>query len=227
MANCRFIFSILSIIILSSANGQILRDKEAHQLVKESQKIWINRHDSVLKFIEYQVSEKNKTSIDKHNLAEELKPGSGSTFTKIDKSIDHLGFEHVRQQQLYMGVPVEGAVYRTHGRNGFIAKANGVYHKISNIEIKPQIKEAEAYSKALKFTESKLQNWKSAIKKHSKGELVVLPVDNSYVLAYKFDIYSYQPLSRKFVYIDAKNGSVVKVEDRLRIEGASGTAITK
>jgi Zn-dependent metalloprotease len=227
MANCRTIFTIACSVILFSVNAQILKEDAARRLIQNSTKIWINKHDSTLKYIEFQVSPDKERLMGKLKLEEELKLSSEINFKEINKSTDNLGFEHIRKQQYYKGIPVEGAIYRIHGRDGKAVNANGTYNRIDKFDINPRINENIARQKAQDFTNNKLSNWKSASNDKNEGELVILPIENNYILAYKFDIYSVEPLSRNFVYVNASNGEIVKVEDRIRMEDFTGTAITK
>ena len=63
------------------------------------------------------------------------------------------------------------------------------------------------------------------------GELVIttIPGDsvNADILAYKFDIFSEQPLARKWIYIDAISGTIVKEAERIQTTDANGLAITR
>lgn len=46
------------------------------------------------------------------------------------------------------------------------------------------------------------------------------------VLAYKFDVYAEVPVSRKFIYVDAKTGEVVASEEQIHAVDETGTANT-
>ncbi len=61
------------------------------------------------------------------------------------------------------------------------------------------------------------------------GELVYLPTipnGNVYKMAYKFNVYAHEPLSRSEIYIDAMNGDVLFVNDKIHIADVVGTAVT-
>jgi len=197
------------------------------QLVRNSKKSWINCHDSSLKYIEFR--ENNTTSHLKRKikLEDELNTSSGTTFSEVEGSTDDLGFEHIRHQQHHNGIPVEGAYYSIHRKGNNILKANGEYHRIGQFANKTKLKEPEAYKKALNYTIAKYIGCKLLSDKRPIGELVILPIDDKYFLAYKFDIYTIEPLSRDYVYVDANSGSIIKSESRLRMSDITATAVTK
>jgi len=47
-----------------------------------------------------------------------------------------------------------------------------------------------------------------------------------YTLAYKFDIYAVEPLSRSYVYVDAHDGSIVASDAIIKHSDSIGTAAT-
>jgi Zn-dependent metalloprotease len=64
-----------------------------------------------------------------------------------------------------------------------------------------------------------------------KGELMYVPVNGvmdaeNFRLAYRFDIYSVEPLSRKYVYVDAGTDEVIYTQDRIETSDVVGTAVT-
>lgn len=60
-----------------------------------------------------------------------------------------------------------------------------------------------------------------------QSELVFLRKRGEMHLAYKFDIYSYEPLARYYIFIDAKNGEELEKYDRIHHSDIDGTAHTK
>jgi Zn-dependent metalloprotease len=217
----------VGLVILTSVNGQVFKNQEARHFSKNSNKVWLNNRDSTLKFIEFKKADKSSLVSKKTNLAEVLNLTSEMSFVEVGKLKDVLGVEHVKNQQHYHGIPIEGGIYSLHGRNGNFEKANGEYFRIKGLDTKPAVKEPEAYLKAEKFVNGKQYSWEIEESRRPLGKLVILPVQNDFFLAYKFDIYSVEPLARKLVFVDASNGKILKVEDLIRMEDATGTALTK
>lgn len=113
------------------------------------------------------------------------------------------------------------------------------------VERKANLSEEIALQSALSFVGAESYKWQNKdeeefIKKENndasasfapKGELVYYsdPTDeklNDLRLAYKFDIYSEKPLSRQYVFVDAKNGKVLGVDAIIHDVNAPGTATT-
>lgn len=62
---------------------------------------------------------------------------------------DGLGFTHYPYQQLYKGLPVEGAEMLVHARDGYAARANGNIVTGLSLSVQPAISEAVALESAL------------------------------------------------------------------------------
>lgn len=163
-----------------------------------------------------------------------LRLEADDTLELLEVKEDELGFRHFRYQQTYKGIPIEGATYLFHEKEQKVMHSNGSLIRGIDLDPLPNIVESEALSFALSHINATQYIWNN--KAHSqfleelhghthdssmpKGELVILHdaikdrgVQNS--LAYKFDIYAIEPLSRQFVYIDAVSGKVLGTLERL------------
>src|SRR5207249_3004743 len=58
-------------------------------------------------------------------------------------------------------------------------------------------------------------------------QLVVLPYEGNYYLAYRCDVYAAQPLGRQWYFIDAVSGALIKSDNRICDDVAYGTAYTQ
>ncbi len=164
----------------------------------------------------------------------------------IQAEKDELGFTHHRFQQTYKGIPVEGAEYIIHERDGGVEKANGVYIENISMETTPIFSVQEAIQKALNFTNAKQYMWEDEIREQNlkeilndntatyypKGELIIIQNDmkkeyqkENLLLAYKFDVFSKEPFERNFVYINARTGELIRKISRIQ-ECSNGTAAT-
>ncbi|PKF74403.1 M4 family metallopeptidase [Chryseobacterium sp. PMSZPI] len=177
--------------------------------------------------------------------SQRLAPGQSR---KLGQEKDKLGFETHRFQQLVDGIPVEYGMMAVQTKNGKIVGESGKWVlKLPNkgMEKKANLSEDIALQSALSFVEAESYKWQNReeedfIKKESndanasfkpKGELVYYsdPADekiNDLKLAYKFDIYAEKPLSRQYVFVDAKNGTVLGVDAIIHEVNAPGTAVT-
>ncbi|QHT69177.1 T9SS type A sorting domain-containing protein [Rhodocytophaga rosea] len=165
-------------------------------------------------------------------LREYLQLSQSHTFQPLGVQADPSGFSHNRFQQYYKGIPVEYGIYNLHVKNGTPAFISGEQYTLSEINTTPALSEQQAFQKALQFVHANKYAWQTA-DKAPKGELVICKVflsegrraADEMALAYKFDIFATEPLSRAFIYVDAQTGKVIH-KDAI-IKHATGTAATR
>ncbi|VXB95661.1 Peptidase M4 [Flavobacterium sp. 9AF] len=157
-------------------------------------------------------------------LKENLKLKSGFTFQKMKEETDYLGILHEKFQLYYNNVKVEYATYTINSKGGRIISMNGEVYNPNTINITPSISASKALDFAKRTTTSTSFLWENqqeaALIGYAKpqGELVLLPdlrnvgiegKEPQLILAYKFDIYATNPVSRADVYVDARNGKIL------------------
>ena len=175
-----------------------------------------------------------------------FKAGASTNFSAIQQSSDEMGFNHVKYQQYYKGVKVEHGNYILHTRNSQVETMNGDYKPIEEgFGIAASLNEAGALNAATGFIGASEYMWDTpdaslyySRNKESfvpKGQLVI--VENfrgnstsersKLRLAYKFDIYATEPLSRQDVYVDALNGQVLFSNKVIKHAAATATFATR
>ncbi|PTT39745.1 hypothetical protein DBR28_06870 [Chryseobacterium sp. HMWF028] len=166
---------------------------------------------------------------------------------KLGLERDALGFETHRFQQTVNDIPVEYGMMAVQTKDGKIVGQSGkwVLNVPKGVEKKANLSEKIALQNALSFIGAETYKWQNReeedfLKKDSKnadasfvpkGELVYYsdPTDenlNDLTLAYKFDIYAEKPLSRQYVFVDAKNGKVLGTDAIIHEVNTPGTATT-
>jgi len=165
---------------------------------------------------------------------------------KLGLEKDGLGYETHRFQQTINGIPVEYGMMAVQTKGGKIVGETGKWIlKETAAEKKANISESTALQNALSFVGADSYKWQNKeeeefIKNESKnphasfapkGELVYYsdPSDEKIgdvKLAYKFDIYAEKPLSRQYVFVDAKDGQVLGTNALIHETNAPGTATT-
>lgn len=155
---------------------------------------------------------------------EQLGLKDSQSFSKIRVESDKEGFTHEKFQLYEQGVKVEFANYTLHSKGGKLVSMNGEYYDFQNVITTPKLSNQEAFQKALAHTGAKEYLWEkpqdAAAMNYEKpqGELVLLPSmedqgqlrkSDKVRLAYKFDIYATNPLSRGDLYIDAETGKAL------------------
>ena len=175
------------------------------------------------------------------------RPSWSSSLRFISKEKDQIGFEHHRVQQVYNAIPVEHAVYIAHVKNGKLLRQNGKWVKDfpANSPTQPSLSQTAALSFATQYVGAQSYKWEDPAEEaflrneqndpratfRPKGELVYysgqLEVKGPALrLAYKFDIYAAEPLSRKIVYVDAIDGRILGFNDLIHETNAIGSAKT-
>ena len=157
---------------------------------------------------------------------------------------DELGFEHQKHQQFYNGIKVEHGTYSVHARQNAIESMSGNYIPIKGVPVTPALSESAALESALSYIGAQLYKWQipgeeAWIKEDMQdpeasffpeGELVIIEDFNGDMtprLAWKFNVYAQEPLSRDYVYIDAVNGKVLFKDPIIKHANAVGTAATR
>ena len=135
-----------------------------------------------------------------------------------DTKTDELGFTHYKYKQVYKGLDVDLRTVTLHVKDGKIKRYSSNYLSVNDLDVNPILSETEAFKNAKTSIESKKYAWEADKNIDlPKGELVI--IQSSYSeqvhLAYKFDIYSYEPIARAYVYVDAKSGKIVAKHNRI------------
>lgn len=165
---------------------------------------------------------------------------------KIHKTeTDALGLTHIRLQQTYQGIPVELAEWILHINKAEIKSMNGLIFNNLELSATPTLTQEQALDFAKKHIGATAYKWEIPEEEaHYKwesgdesntyyptGELVYIPKKytikaENYRLAYKFDIYSHEPLSRSYVFVDAITGEILAEDSIIHHVDTPGTAVT-
>jgi bacillolysin len=149
---------------------------------------------------------------------------------------DQLGFTHQKFAQYYQGIRVEHADYTVHAKGGTVESISGDFERISGLSTTPGLNERAALSRALVHVGARRYMWQTteanATEFAPTGELVIVrdlrqnPENGPLVLAWKFNVYAAQPISRSYVYVDARTGQVVLQDNIIKHAAATGTFAT-
>ncbi|ESU28320.1 M4 thermolysin family metalloprotease precursor [Flavobacterium limnosediminis JC2902] len=141
----------------------------------------------------------------------------GNSYQTIRTTSDVTGMSHERIQQYYKGIKVEFGTLITHSRDGKVVSVNGELYNASGLALVPVISSETGFQKAIAATGARKYLWEDAaqadLMEYSKpiGELVLFPIVKTGVvrLAYKFDVYATEPISREEVFVDAVSGAIL------------------
>lgn len=142
------------------------------------------------------------------------------SFEKTSEKTDDLGFKHYSYKQLFKGIYLNESVILVHSKNEEIKFINGHIADSIELNITPAISEAEAISAAKK--ELNVTN----LINENPSQLVITKTGNEYQLAYKVRIDAINPVIKFNVFVNAKNGNVVKKYSLIAHDDEVGTADT-
>ncbi|MDZ4759030.1 MAG: GEVED domain-containing protein [Bacteroidota bacterium] len=163
----------------------------------------------------------------------------------LTQEADQIGYTHYRYQQLYNGLLVENTMYLIHVKNGKVVSMNGLLYDNFNSSNSKNISESDALKSAIAHMNAKVFMWDDPMSEqlikmqrkdlyatwYPKGEMVYVASDyvtdsKRYRLAFKFDIYAIDPMSRQYVFVDAQVGEVLAHLDRIHTADTPVTAKT-
>jgi Zn-dependent metalloprotease len=142
---------------------------------------------------------------------------SFNSFTSSKETSDESGLVHQRHQQFYKGIKVEFGTLITHVKSGTVVSINAELYNASSLNLTPSITAMEGLNKAVTEINASKYLWQdeaqSQIVNYQKpqGELVIFPIikTGEVKLAYKYDIYAIEPVSRQEVFVDAHDGHIL------------------
>lgn len=240
----------LSLFCALSSSSQTFIGKDAESKIKDAQQIEYSENLSKPTFIEFKASPSNfrmAVSNPLEAMKEILSLKSTDNLVSYKKEQDDIGFTHIRYQQVYKNVPVEGATYIAHQKAGLLDCINGVFVNIGDVSVSPALTESAALSKAMAFVGAKSYKWENKeeiaqlrellknpnFNYDPTGALVIYPKNGdltdkgNFRLAYKFNIYAAEPESRANIFVDAISGEIIGRQELIHSADATGTANTK
>ncbi|UYZ62924.1 M4 family metallopeptidase [Hymenobacter weizhouensis] len=183
-------------------------------------------------------------------LTEQLGLKSDDYMRRATAEIDELGFVHEKYSQFYKGIKVEHADYTVHAHQGKVESLSGHFKRITNLSVVPTLTEQVALQRALAFVGAQKYMWQdpaeeAGLKQQEnnpaatykpQGELVIVGdrrggegsanFDRP-VLAWKFNVYAQQPMSRAYIYVDARSGEIVLQDAIIKHAAATGSFATR
>ncbi len=162
---------------------------------------------------------------------------NGSTYQLLNEIAINQNIKVVRYQQYFNGLKVELATIVFLIQNDKITYVSAENYGVkTNAARAALLSEAAALNKAISYINASKYMWQQetdallSFTKKPTGELVYINDglnDGGIVLAYKFNIYASEPVSRDLVYINATNGQLVLKNALIKHTNATGTAATK
>jgi len=195
---------------------------KATQSLKE-----LTTEESTLNWMKLKKVETLYGFLDKAKIIFDLDELSELKIVKVET--DELGWKHHRTQQYFNGIPIEGAEFIIHEKDGYVEKANGKF--ITNFQKErkqPSINKQASIDRLLNQIDAKTYIWddtdfENSLKSKKQDlyashypnpELVYMSPDfdgnvESYRLAYKMEVTTVDPFEGYMYYVDAHTGELL------------------
>ncbi len=217
----------------------------AEQLFPAAEHIWVKDVNTIPAFAKFQAGREMAVEDFFFIVKKQFHLPSGFITNLIGSERDELGWQHDRYQVLYNGVAVKDAIYILHSKNGKVLKYNGTIFNAMSLNTSPTLAENLALQKALKDINATTYKWQIVAEENNlkqetgntaatyfpKGELFIVQKEaeegtNNFHLAYRFDVYAQEPMSRFYVYVDAQSGAILRKENRIHTADVPATGVT-
>lgn len=238
----------LGVLLLSSSqlfSQEILTGANAIAKYGRTDMVRTGKHSSAPSYVHFQKGQEIDLDDFKNWTKKNFRMNPAMDFTLINTETDKLGQLHYRYQQTFNGTPVEYAVWMVHTKNDKVLSMNGlIYPELTGGNA--SISEDAARNAAISFVGANVYKWElPAEEAHVKRETgdpnaTYFPIADlvyvseevsftpeSYRLAYKFNIYAHEPVSRAYIYVDASSGEIIwenEVFHHVDVTGSAQTA---
>ena len=226
------------------AFSQEFAGKQAEDLIPGTKYLLMNPATGIPEFIKFNDQVNIPVDGFKSWMVTTFKLDFRYEFRLYKQTSDELGFTHYKYKEYFAGFPLDRTTYIVHVKNGRIVSMNGTAYNNVETNINYSLTEITALKNAMKNIGAELYEWQipaeeDFIKKEEnnpnatyfpKGELVLVNADGKSPkqrIAFKFNIYAHQPLSRAWYWVDAISGEVIYKEDIIHTVDKKGTAYTK
>lgn len=223
---------LLLLVLANTSNAQSFRGADANKLVKGSKQVNFDSKNKTIKHIEFEKAEDSKSlpQNGKDFLKKTLNIPSGFELQEHSKQKDKLG-NYVKYQFTYNGIPIESYTYTTQKEGAYIKSAHGHYKAIAGKKSISSSRLTEIKAIDIARSTVKCKKFQAEVDKdftEEKPALIYIEKNEELVLVYKIDVYCAEPLSRKYIYVNAESGAIEKTTDRIQIySNNTGTANTK
>ena len=239
-------YFLVAFILPTQLSAQrVLNGADAHNKFKHAELVRESIHSDLPSYIKFRADQLFDIDELPKWMASNFKLDANIDFKLLREEPDNLGHVHYRYQQMYAGYPIEHSMWIAHTKSDKVYAINGmIYNKITS-PTSASLSEEAALDKALEYVGADVYKWElEGEEEHLKheqndetatyfptGELVHISLENSfnanaYRLAYKFNIYAHDPVSRAYIYVDANNGEIIDKDEIIKHIDTPGTANT-
>ena len=235
-------YSTAALLLITALGTQVAQAQDARRIAT---KVLGDDNQPVLVQFNAEGKAANRGVAAEQVLRQQLPLTSADQLRPARVETDQLGFTHEKFNQYYQGIRVEHAQYSTHAKGGTIESISGDFEKITALSTAPALSASVALERAMAHVGAQKYMWQdlgeetllkqqtgnSAASYYPQGELVIVRsatanADSQPVLAWKFDVYAQEPVSRALIYVSAKTGEVVLQDNIIKHTSATGSFAT-
>lgn len=225
------------------SHAQTLSDVAYELQIQEAKSIQYSSLSDLPSFIVLQEDVELKASEFTSWAKETLGLSDEVSFVELRHETDRLGFDHIRLQQHWNGIPIKGAIWILHMRDGHVRSMNGFLVSDVN-QSTGTLGESDALNQAIDFVSAEVYKWEvpseeARLKWEMNDELasyrpvgqeVLAPSSliewNDFRNCWRFNVYAHEPMSRQMIYVDRQSGDVLYSIDLIHESDSVGTAVT-
>lgn len=238
-----YLLIIVSIFFMVNNYAQSFYGAQADKILKGSSEIHRNEKTDQIDYVAFR--EGKQISEDKFEdwVKRYFQLSDNTSLIEINRITDKNNQTHIRYKLSFDSYKVHDAMLIAHINNNMVYAING------NIQIDAQgsysasLSESDALQKAIDHINATKYKWEIPSENNflktytgdneasfypvAKYEIIKNKNTNTYRLAYIFDIYAQEPMSRQDVYVDANNGEILFVNKTIHHADVGATAATK
>lgn len=238
--------AVATLIALSTVTyANSIKGSLANSTLKGAIEIRYTEQSEAPAYIEFKADERPLASSFQSLMTGVFKNSPSTTFRLIKSVEDEIGYTHNTYQQYFKEVKVEHATYVSHIKNGLIESISGFGLFLEDFSTNSSQSENQSLTSALDFVGANTYKWEiPQEEEHLKiimedpnasyypvGEQVIIANNAEYEnadyrLAWKFNIYAHEPMSRAEYYLDATTNEVIFVNGQIHTGNVTGTAVT-
>lgn len=231
------------IISVMALNAQVFSGAEANAIISNASIVKLDEATSTPEYFKFQPGKEISNQELTKFLREQFRLPEDVSWVLLSSINDKNGDIHNRYRFQYMGYIVHEGMFITHERNGMIYSINGNFPKNIIPSNSISMSEATALNIAIANIGADVYKWQVKVEEdfikrlednpnatwYPKGEIKLKydKASKKFHYAWVFDIYAHQPMSRADYYIDAQDGNILFVNNKIKHGDSIGSAVTK
>jgi Zn-dependent metalloprotease len=230
------------LVFSNAINAQSYYGAQAQEYIKNAKEIHLNKSQKI-DYIEFNDNYHLSISNLKTWIGKQFQLTENVELVEINRFTDNLKQTHIRYKLSIDKAKVHDAMIIVHLNNDRVISINGIVQTEALGNYTAGINESTALNYALNRINAKVYKWQIPVEEEylkklnndteasyfPKAEMEIIRNKNTnkYRLAYKFNIYAHEPMSRSEVFVDANNGGILFINDVIHEADSIGTASTK